>query len=127
MNHSLQNGAIHVLDFNLWAHVGVLEEERLLGQEFLLDFSLWLDMDKAAVNDDLTFSADYSVAVTSIQKLAFQINCHTLEKFTENILDCLEELYGPIPMKVFLRKCNPPLPGFNGVVGIERNRYLKKD
>ena len=51
MNDRLPSGVIHVDDLNLWAHVGVLNEERLMGQSFLLDFSLWLDIDRAAVKD----------------------------------------------------------------------------
>ena len=31
--------AIHIKDINLWAHVGVLESERIHGQRFLLDLS----------------------------------------------------------------------------------------
>ena len=89
MTNSLPNGVIHVRDINLWAHVGVLEQERLLGQSFLLDFSLWLDVDRAAAEDDLNLTADYSLAIKEIQQLSFQLNCHTIENFSEHILDRL--------------------------------------
>ena len=36
--------AIHIKDINLWAHVGVLESERIHGQRFLLDLSFWLEL-----------------------------------------------------------------------------------
>ncbi len=122
MIDSQPNGAIHVHHLNLWAHVGVLENERSLGQEFLVDFTIWLDMDRSAKEDNLSETADYSYAINKIQQLALETNCYTIEHFCELILDSLEALYGALPMNVFLRKCSAPVPGFNGSVGVERCR-----
>ena len=124
MNNYLLGGAIHVKDVNLWAHVGVLEQERTFGQDFLLDFSLWFDMNRVAKEDDLSTTADYGLAISALQELASQLNCNTIEHFSELILDCLESLYGSIPMQVYLRKCSAPIPGFNGTVGVERRRHF---
>tara|TARA_Y100001968_G_C19450442_1_gene768177 strand:- start:6051 stop:6428 length:378 start_codon:yes stop_codon:yes gene_type:complete len=120
----LNLGAIHVYDVNLWAHVGVLEQERLHGQEFLAQFSFWLDLDKAGMQDDLSFSIDYNLAIKKVQKLSFEINCLTIEKYSETILDVLEEFCGPIPMLLVLKKCNPPVQGFSGSVSVERRRHF---
>ncbi|MDP7327959.1 MAG: dihydroneopterin aldolase, partial [Prochlorococcaceae cyanobacterium ETNP7_MAG_30] len=68
MINRLPLGAIHVNDVRLWAHVGVLDHERRDGQWFSLDFSLWLDLDKAALNDDLNATADYSLAISAMQR-----------------------------------------------------------
>ena len=43
--------AIHIKDVNLWAHVGILESERINGQSFVLDISLWLDLDESSKTD----------------------------------------------------------------------------
>tara|TARA_Y100001968_G_C19307810_1_gene692521 strand:- start:78 stop:470 length:393 start_codon:yes stop_codon:yes gene_type:complete len=115
---------INVKDLTLWAHVGVLEKERLLGQPFSLDFSLWIDVSNAARNDDLSATVDYSIPIKGLQDLAFRENCLTIERFSETILDFLEGLYGQIPMKIVLRKCEPPVAGFNGYVEIERKRNI---
>ena len=119
-------GAIHVTELNLWSHVGVLPKERLNGQAFLLDFSLWLNLDNASKNDELNESADYSVAIKRIQQLSMEINCLTIEHYSEKILDALESLYGAIPMRILLRKCSPPVDGFSGYVSIERRRYTQQ-
>tara|TARA_Y100001968_G_C18918372_1_gene508591 strand:- start:134 stop:514 length:381 start_codon:yes stop_codon:yes gene_type:complete len=115
-------GIIHVYDVSLWAHVGVLNQERLEGQEFLADFSFWLDLERAAREDDLSFSLDYGLAIKKVQNLSSQINCLTIERFSEELLDVLEELCGPIPMRILLKKCNPPVDGFSGSVSVERRR-----
>ena len=123
MSNHLPSGAVHVNDLRLWAHVGVLEQERLLGQWFSLDFSLWLELDIASKTDDLEKTADYSLAIKKIQELTFQLNCKTIEHFSELILCCLEDVYGIVPMRVLLRKCAPPIAGFNGTVSVERRLH----
>ena len=65
MSNSFSENALHVSDVRLWAHVGVLESERRHGQWFSLDFSLWLDFEKAAREDDISATADYSIAIKS--------------------------------------------------------------
>ncbi|WP_036917888.1 MULTISPECIES: dihydroneopterin aldolase [unclassified Prochlorococcus] len=114
---------INIETINLWSHVGVLEDERLLGQSFLLDISIWVDVEEAGREDDLLKSTDYSLAIISIQELALKIECFTIECFSEQILNTIESLYGRIPMHILLRKCSPPIDGFTGSVSIERDRY----
>ena len=114
---------IVVRDLRLWAHVGVLEQERLHGQWFELDFSLGFDLSAAAAADALASSLDYSRAICALQRLATDVRCQTLEHFAACILDCLEQLYGPVPTWVELRKCQAPVPGFTGVVAVQRRRH----
>jgi hypothetical protein len=54
---------IHIHDLRLWAHVGVLDHERRDGQWFQLDITLGLDLSASAKSDDLSATADYSLAV----------------------------------------------------------------
>jgi dihydroneopterin aldolase len=118
---------ILVRGLRLWAHVGVLERERLLGQWFELDFSLDWDLAAAGAGDALEHSLDYSQAITALQRLAGELRCLTLEHFAERILDRLELLYGPVPTRLELRKCHAPVPGFDGVVGVQRSRHCHRE
>ena len=115
--------AIHIRDLMLWAHVGVLEHERRDGQWFSLDITLWQDLCTAAAHDDLGASLDYSKAITALQELARGLVCQTIEHFSDRVLDQLEQLYGPVPVRLELRKCSAPVPGFSGVVAVVRRRY----
>ncbi len=117
------NDAIHVRGLRLWAHVGVLDQERRDGQWFSLDISLWSDLSSAAASDDLDSSLDYSLAIRSLQSLAREIRCLTIEHFSDRVLDRLEQLYGPVPVRLTLSKCAAPVPGFDGVVAVERVRH----
>jgi len=64
------NDAIHIQDLRVWAHVGVLERERLEGQWFSLDLTLLVDCQAAARSDALSDTADYSLAVQAVQASA---------------------------------------------------------
>lgn len=114
---------ILVRGLRLWAHVGVLPEERQLGQWFELDLTLVHDLSAAAAGDDLTHSLDYSLAITALQRQAAVVRCHTLEHWSEQILTLLETLYGPVPIALELRKCRAPVAGFSGSVAVRRRRH----
>ena len=113
---------IHIRDLRLWAHVGVLDHERRDGQWFQLDISLGLDLSESARSDNLSATADYSLAVLALQELARDLCCLTIERFSEEIFEVLERLYGPLPMHLVLQKCQPPIAGFTGAVALERRR-----
>ena len=122
MNKFHNLSAIHIRNINLWAHVGVLESERVNGQSFILDISFWLDLDEASKFDQLDKSIDYSEVIKVVQKLSFEIKCLTIEYFSDQILNVLESLYGKVPMNIRLKKCSPPIHGFTGSVLIEKKR-----
>jgi dihydroneopterin aldolase len=114
--------AIEVRGLRLWAHVGVLEQERAEGQWFELAFRLGGDLAVAARDDDLAASFDYVQAITALQAQARTIRCLTIEHYSERILALLEECYGAIPLEIELTKCQPPIPGFTGSVAVRRRR-----
>ncbi|MEB3307605.1 MAG: dihydroneopterin aldolase, partial [Cyanobacteriota bacterium] len=110
--------AIVVRGLRLWAHVGVLEHERAHGQWFELDVRLELDLRDAGSSDGLADTLDYSQLITALQAQARSVRCQTLEHYSEQMLDLAEELYGPVPIQLELRKCAAPVAGFSGVVAI---------
>lgn len=113
---------IQVDNLRLWAHVGVLDFEREQGQWFRVDLELHLDLSASASADSLSATADYSLGIQALQRLAAKFSCHTLEHFSERMFEVLEELYGPLPMHLQLSKCDPPIPGFAGTVSLQRWR-----
>lgn len=49
-----------------FAHHGVYEQERIDGQEFVIDVSVWFDSRPAAAKDDLTKTINYGVLAEQI-------------------------------------------------------------
>tara|TARA_B100000700_G_C15050854_1_gene860260 strand:- start:3509 stop:3886 length:378 start_codon:yes stop_codon:yes gene_type:complete len=125
MNKPFNKEEIFVKDIGVWAHVGVLDRETLLGQKFLIDFSIWFDSSKCSRTDSLEDTFDYSLGVRKIQEVSIKINCKTIEYFSKCILKSLEDIYGQIPIEICIRKCTPPIEGFDGYVGIKQSRNFK--
>lgn len=115
--------SIVVRGLRLWAHVGVLEQERAHGQWFELDLELAAGLSAAAASDRLADTLDYSQLITALQAQARSVRCQTLEHYSERMLDLAQELYGPVPIRLELRKCAAPVPGFTGVVAVRRSRH----
>ena len=118
---------ILVRGLRLWAHVGVLTHERELGQWFEVDLALSVDLTAAARSDALLHTLDYSQLITALQQQARSIRCLTLEHYSERMLDLAQSLYGPVPIALELRKCSAPVPGFSGVVAVQRQRFTTAD
>lgn len=114
---------ILVRGLRLWAHVGVLAHERELGQWFEVDLTLNVDLSAAAGSDALSDTLDYSQLITALQQQARSIACQTLEHYSEQMFDLAQALYGAVPMALELRKCKAPVPGFDGVVAVRRQRH----
>lgn len=114
---------IVVRGLRLWAHVGVFEHERELGQWFEVDLALGMDLAAAARSDALADTLDYGQLITALQQQARSIRCQTLEHYSERMLDLAERLHGPVPITLELRKCRAPVPGFSGVVAVRRQRF----
>ena len=111
---------LHIENIKLWARVGVLDEERRLGQLFCLDILLWTDFEKCTSNDDLTKTVDYSKLVEILKSQSKKIYCFTIEKYSNAILEIISNEFNPSKIKIILTKCNPPITGFDGKVSIIR-------
>ena len=111
---------LKIENIKLWAKVGVLEEERKLGQFFILDILLWTDFEKCTENDDIKETVDYSKLVKIIKDQSRKIYCFTIEKYSSAILEIIDQEFKLSKIKIILTKCNPPITGFDGKVSIVR-------
>ena len=111
---------LKIENIKLWARVGVLDEERELGQLFNLDVFLWTDFEKCTANDDIKKTVDYSKLVEILKIQSNKISCFTIEKYSNSILEIIDKEFKLSKIKIILTKCNPPITGFDGKVSIER-------
>ena len=111
---------LKIENIKLWARVGVLDEERKLGQLFSLDIFLWTDFEKCTANDDIQKTVDYSKLVKILKKQSKKIYCYTIEKYSIAILEVIDNEFNLSKIKIILTKCNPPITGFDGRVSIIR-------
>ena len=111
---------LKIENIKLWARVGVLDEERKLGQLFSLDIFLWTDFEKCTLNDDIKKTVDYSKLVQILKDQSKKIYCYTIEKYSNAILEIIDQEFKISKIKIILTKCNPPITGFDGKVSIVR-------
>ena len=111
---------LKIKNIKLWARVGVLEEERGLGQLFNLDVFLWTDFENCTQNDDIKQTVDYSKLIEILKFQSKKINCFTIEKYSNEILKVIGEEFQLNRIKIILTKCKPPITGFDGKVSLVR-------
>ena len=111
---------LKIKDIKLWAKVGVLNEERELGQLFSLDIFLWADFENCTQNDDIKSTVDYSKLIEILKNHSKKICCFTIEKYSNEILKIIDDEFKISRIKIILTKCKPPIIGFDGNVSIVR-------
>ena len=111
---------LKIQNIKLWARVGVLEEERGLGQLFKLDVFLWADFESCTQNDDINKTIDYSKLIKILKDQSKKICCFTIEKYSDEIIKIINQEFQLNRIKILLTKCKPPILGFDGEVSIVR-------
>ncbi len=102
-----------------YAHHGFYEAERELGQKFEVDIELEFDLSRAALEDDLTKTIDYT-AVYKITKTIFEnYKFKLIETAAERIAEKVLHLAGVHAVRVVVRKPHAPVNGLLDHVEIE--------
>ena len=114
----MKKNFIKIENIELWARVGVLDQERKLGQLFNLDILLWSDFDECSESDDIKATLDYSLIIQKVKSHSKNFSCFTIEKYSEEIIKIIQSGFDPDRIKIILTKLNPPIDGFNGKVSI---------
>ena len=80
---------IEIKDLSVFGNHGVMPEENVVGQKFLVGVKLYFDMSKAGRSDDLTKTLDYSVICQEIKDFVENNTFKLIEKLAESIADML--------------------------------------
>lgn len=104
------------------AHHGVHEEERKLGQRFVVDVELTLDLREAGRRDDLAASVDYGQVHAVIVELGTGQQFRLLEALAERLASAILERFPVRQVTIRATKPSPPIPGVVGGVSVEITR-----
>ncbi|MBN1252715.1 MAG: dihydroneopterin aldolase [Bacteroidales bacterium] len=102
---------IEIEGMEFYAYHGHYEEERIIGNRFLLDLRIEADCEKPAISDNIKDAVNYQTAYKVIRE---QMNkkSHLLENIAKRILDALyENLEGIKKAQIKVQKMNPPMGG----------------
>ena len=99
---------IELRGLRVFARHGVLDAERVSGQEFVIDAVLWLDTRPAAGSDDLSKTVDYGALANRLVRLAEEPPVRLIETLAERLAaDCLSE---PLVAEVEITVHKPQAP-----------------
>lgn len=104
---------------------GVLPEERTLGQTFVVDVELGLDLRPAAAGDDLSETVHYGVLAEEVTAIVAGDPCDLIETLTERIAEhCLARHDAVREVVVTVHKPQAPIavPFDDVTITIQRSR-----
>ena len=117
---------IIIKDLEVYGHHGVLKEENVLGQKFLVSMSLSLPLRKAGYSDDIEDSIDYAkvshLVKEEMEKTTFQL----IEALAEHLCDAILTAFPQVwSITMELKKPWAPilLPLDTVSVRLERTRH----
>ncbi|MFS0784833.1 dihydroneopterin aldolase [Shouchella sp. 1P09AA] len=114
---------IYMNQLFFYGYHGVFPEENKLGQRFLVDLVLELDLQPAADSDDLNESVDYGEIYKSVKKVVEGDPVKLVETIARGICDELFQSFNKIEAcTVKVIKPDPPIPGHYDSVAVELRR-----
>lgn len=114
---------IYMNQLSFYGYHGVFPEENKLGQRFLVDLVLELDLQPAADRDDLNESVDYGEIYKSVKKIVEGDPVKLVETIAKAICDELLQSFSKIEAcTVKVIKPDPPIPGHYDSVAVELRR-----
>lgn len=113
MDRILLNG------IRFFGHHGVYPEERRLGQQFVADVELCLDLREAGDRDDLSRSVDYGQVLALVLEIGAGEPVQLLEALASRIASRILAHFPVRQVIVRVTKLAPPLPGLTGGVTVE--------
>jgi dihydroneopterin aldolase len=102
---------ILVEGIKLYAYHGCMEEEAVIGGNYIVDVCIEANLDKPSKSDKLNETIDY-VTVYEIVKKEMSVRSKLIEHVAERILDKLKRKFSKASaIEVKVTKLNPPIPG----------------
>ena len=115
-------GIIRIEQMEFYSYHGHYEEERIVGNRFIVDLSMEADCKKAAMSDELADALDYQRAY-EVVKEEMKDKSYLLEHIAGRILDALFAHFPNLDKAdVKVSKLNPPMGGKIRAVSVTLQR-----
>jgi dihydroneopterin aldolase len=106
-----------------YAYHGVFPEENKLGQSFLVDLDVFMDLKPAGESDELEKTINYADLYGTVQVIVEGERYQLIETIAEKIASQALQTFQPIEeIMVRITKPNPPIPGHFDAVAVEIRR-----
>lgn len=114
---------IIIRSLRLFAYHGVNEEEKINGQDFVIDLTAYLDLSRACESDDLNDTVSYAKLIKTVRRVFTAEKYDLLEKCAGVIADAVLSEYSEIgEVIVKVMKPDAPISADFGYVAVEITR-----
>ncbi len=107
---------------SFYGYHGVYDEERRLGQRFLAEVELHVDLSDAEHWTDTSQALDYRDVVAIVTDIGAGAPCGLIETVAARMAAALQARFSCHRVTVRVTKVNPPMAGFSGQVTAEVTR-----
>jgi dihydroneopterin aldolase len=115
-------GRIRIDQMEFYSYHGCFEEERIVGNRFIVDLDMETDMTRACLSDRIEDALNYQTAFDLV-KSEMKTTSYLLEHIACRILDALFSHFPELDQAtVRVSKMNPPMGGKIRAVSVELNR-----
>ncbi len=116
-------GKIRIEGMEFYAYHGCFQEEQVIGNKYIVDLTLHVNMDKSSESDDLNDTLNYASAY-EIVAAEMKIRSHLLEHLCARILKSLFENFSQLDqIEINVAKLNPPLGGQVHRVSVYQQKF----
>jgi dihydroneopterin aldolase len=91
------------------AHHGVMEQERVTGQTFVVDVKACIDLSEAGTTDELSSTLDYAILAEAIHRRVSGERWNLIERVAERVADLVLEDSRVVRMEVTVHKPEAPI------------------
>ncbi|MEI7027647.1 dihydroneopterin aldolase [Paenibacillus sp. y28] len=110
-------------NMHFYGYHGAIAEENKLGQRFMVDLELYLDLRRAGQTDDLNETVNYAEVFAAVQRIVEGKPFQLIEALAEAIASELLQLYTKLEqITVRLKKPHPPFAVHFDFVCVEIHR-----
>lgn len=113
---------IYISQVRCYGYIGLLGEEKVLGQWFEVDATLDIDLAAAGQSDRIADTLDYRAAIEHIRQTVATSKVDLIERLAQQIADGLLALAGVEGVRVRVTKPAAPIPEFAGKIAVEIQR-----
>jgi 7,8-dihydroneopterin aldolase/epimerase/oxygenase len=114
--------SIEVTGIKAYGYTGYLLEEKVLGQWFEVDLTMWLELATAGKSDDIQDTLDYREAIALTKETIVNAKFTLVERLAETIASQILQLKYVDKVRVQLSKPAAPIPDFGGRIKIDITR-----
>lgn len=94
-------------------------DQQTVGAWFSVDVELGLDLEPAAISDDLRATVDYGLVAARVAEIGTGARVNLLERLAGTIARSLLADFPCVQVRVRLRKLTAPMDGLHATPGVE--------